>query len=116
MIATDGEEQEREVKEMIEKHKVFESGIKEFFADNSPFTNGENLGLLDILTSATLGMYDVQEQVFGAKFLDPKETPFLFSWVTAMNEHPLVKETSPPRDKIAQLFQFIKLKKATSSA
>ncbi|GMN20987.1 hypothetical protein TIFTF001_045419 [Ficus carica] len=108
VIASEGEAQEKEAKEMIEKHRVFEAGTKEFFKGNDTFTNGENLGLLDILTVATLGFYQVQEQVFGAKFLDPKETPFLFSWVSALNDHPLVKELSPPLDKLIGLLQLIK--------
>ncbi|PON93605.1 Glutathione S-transferase, C-terminal-like [Trema orientale] len=114
-MATDGEAQVKEAKEFIEKQRVLEAGTKEFFKGDGPFTNGENLGLLDILTGATLGFYQVQEQVLGAKFLDPETTPFLFSWVTAINEHPVVKELSPPLDKLVGLLQLIKQKKPLPS-
>lgn len=116
MIATNGEAQVKESKELVEKQRVFEAGTKEFFKGDGPFTNGQNLGLLDILIVATLGFYQVQEQVFGAKFLDPELTPFLFSWVKAVNNHPLVKESSPPLDKLVGLLNFIKQNTPISSS
>ncbi|PON57370.1 Glutathione S-transferase, C-terminal-like [Parasponia andersonii] len=78
-MATDGKAQVKEAKEFKEKQRVLEAGTKEFFKGDGPFTNCENLGLLDSLTGATSGFYQVQEQVFGAKFLDPETTLFLFS-------------------------------------
>lgn len=113
---SDGEAQAKESKEYIEKQRVFEAGIKELFKGDGPFTNGQNLGLLDILTVATLGYYQAQEQVFGAKFFDPETTPFLFSWVTALNGHPLVKESSPALDKIVGFLNFFKQNRPTSSS
>ncbi|KAM6569686.1 hypothetical protein CsatB_017671 [Cannabis sativa] len=108
VIMSDGETQVKESKEYIEKQKVLEEGVKDFFKGDGPYTNGQNLGVLDILTVATLGFYEVQEQVFGVKFMDPEMTPFLYSWVTEVNEHPVVKEVSPPLDKIMGFLLYFK--------
>ncbi|PON93604.1 Glutathione S-transferase, C-terminal-like [Trema orientale] len=116
VMATDGEAQVEKAKEFIEKQRVFEAGTKELFKEDGPYTHGQNLGLLDILTGATLGFYHIQEEIFGAKFLDPETTPFLFSWVTAINEHPLIKELSPPLDKLVVLLQLFKQSLPISSS
>lgn len=115
MFTCEREAQEEVYKEVIEKLTVFKAGIKEFFPRSGPFTNGKNLGLLDILMAATLSPHKAQEEVLGVKILNPEKNPFLFSWVTALKEHPLVKETHPPHDKLVKLLQFIRQNPTISS-
>lgn len=115
MFTSEGEAQEKVFKELMEKLNVIEVGIKEFFPDGSSFTNGENLGLLDILMSATFSPHEAHEEVLGIKILNPEKNPLLFSWVTALKEHPLVKETNPPHDKLVGLLQFIRQNPTVSS-
>ncbi|XP_068306446.1 glutathione S-transferase U9-like [Pyrus communis] len=108
VVTSEGEAQEKALEEVFARLGVFEKGMKEYLRGGDPFTNGENLGLLDILMVATFGPYKAHEQVLGFKMLDPDRNPLLFSWVAAMNEHPLVKELDPPHDKLVRLLQFIK--------
>lgn len=108
LVTSKPEAQEKTLKEVIEKLNMFEAGAKEFFPEGASFTNGENLGLLDILVSATFGPYKAHEEVLGAEVLTPEKTPLLFSWITALNNHPLVKELIPPHDKLVGLLKSIK--------
>lgn len=108
VVTSDGEAQEKAMEEMFERLGVFEQGMKEYLPGGSAsFTNGENLGLLDILMGTTFGPYKAHEQVSGIKTMDPDRYPLLFSWITALNEHPLMKELHPPYDKLVELLQFI---------
>ncbi|KAB2633515.1 glutathione S-transferase U9-like [Pyrus ussuriensis x Pyrus communis] len=108
VVTSEGEAQEKAPEEVFARLGVFEEGMKEYLHGGDSFTNGENLGLLDILMVATFGPYKAHEQVLGFKMLDPDRNPLLFSWVAAMKEHPLVKELDPPHDKLVRLLQFIK--------
>lgn len=107
-MTSQGEAHEKALEEVFERLGVFEEGMKEYLHGGHSFTNGENLGLLDIVMVATFGPCKAHEQVLGFKALDPDRNPLLFSWVAAMNEHPLVKELDPPHDKLVQLLRFIK--------
>lgn len=108
VVTSQGEAQEKALGEVFARLGVFEEGMKEYLHEGNSFTNGKNLGLLDILMDATFGPYKAHEQVFGFKMLDKDRNPLLFSWVAAMKEHPPVKELDPPHDKLVQLLQFIK--------
>ena len=108
MFTSEGETLEKVLKEVTEKLKVFEAGIKEFFPEGASFAVDENLGLLDILVSSIFSPYKAQEEVLCVKLLNQETNPLLLSWVTALNEHPLVKELNPPHDKLVRLLRFIK--------
>lgn len=58
----------------------------------------EGLGILDIMMITNLGFFKTVE-VLGVKTLDPKRNPVIFSWVEALIQLPVVKETIPPHDK-----------------
>ncbi|KAI3429921.1 uncharacterized protein J3R85_008409 [Psidium guajava] len=86
VIKTDGEAQAKAVKEVHEKLKVLEEGIK------------------------------VHEEVLGMKFLDPEKYPRVTSWVKALTELPLVKEATPPSEKLVGLLQFLRARALESAA
>ncbi|KAL3748731.1 hypothetical protein ACJRO7_009899 [Eucalyptus globulus] len=117
VVKTDGEAQERAVKEVHEKLKVLEEGIKGNYPEGSLFVNGDSVGLLDIVVHSILGAHKVHEEVLGVKFLDPEKYPRVTSWVTALTEFPLVKEAAPPHEKMVGFLQFFRaraLKSATA--
>ncbi|KAF8039340.1 hypothetical protein BT93_B1774 [Corymbia citriodora subsp. variegata] len=116
VIKTDGEAQERAGKEVHEKLKVLEEGIKGSYSGGSPFINGNSMGLLDTVVCSILGAHKIQEEVLGVKFLDPEKYPTVTSWVTALAELPLAKETMPPPEKVAGLLQFLRSKALESAA
>ncbi|KAK6261624.1 hypothetical protein QUC31_007440 [Theobroma cacao] len=103
---TEGEAQRKAVKEVSEKLQVLEEGIKEF----------QNIGLLDIVILSLLGPHKVQEEVLGIKIIDPEKTPLIFSWLTAINQMTVVKESTPPHDKLVALLKFLKENSLKSSA
>ena len=82
-----------------------------YFPDGkTPFVEIENLGVLDILVWSTFGSYKVQEEIFGIKVIDPEKYPLIFSWVTALNEVPFLKELSPPHERLLALFLSVRNK------
>ncbi|XVF09082.1 hypothetical protein REPUB_Repub07fG0060200 [Reevesia pubescens] len=115
VIITDGETQEKAIKEVSEKLQLLEEGLKEFFPDGNSSIDSENVGLLDLVFCSLFGPHKVEEEVLGMKILDPEETPLLFSRVTAINQLPLVKELTPPHDKLGAFLKFIR-EKALKSA
>ncbi|XWS51126.1 hypothetical protein CRYUN_Cryun12cG0150000 [Craigia yunnanensis] len=108
VIKTDGEAQEKAIKEVLEKLEMLEEGMKEFFPDRNPSIDSENLGLLDLVFFSSFGLHKVREEVLGIQIIDPEKTPLLFSWVKAINQLPLVKELTPPHDKLVAFLKFIR--------
>ncbi|KAL5544472.1 hypothetical protein UlMin_008256 [Ulmus minor] len=103
VVSTDGETQEKAIKELYEKFEVLEKGMKDLFP-NGTF-DGKNVGFLDIIMCSVFGPYKVQEQVLGIKVIDQERNPIIFSWVTALNELPLVKEITPPHEELVAVLQ-----------
>ncbi|KAL3748462.1 hypothetical protein ACJRO7_009668 [Eucalyptus globulus] len=116
VLRTDGEAQERAVKEMHEKLKVLEEGIKGSYPGGSPFFNGDNMGLLDVVVCSILGNHKVREEVLGVKFLDPDKYPTVTSWVKALTELPLVKEAMPPHEKLVAIYRLFRARLLESAA
>ncbi|PON93607.1 Glutathione S-transferase, C-terminal-like, partial [Trema orientale] len=114
---TDGEEQEKNVKELFEKLRLLEQGMKDYYFPDgkTPSVEIGNLGVLDILVWSTFGSYRVQEEILGRKVIDPEEYPLIFSWVTALNEVPLLKELSPPHEKLLALVLSVRNQSLKSS-
>ncbi|KAL6281314.1 hypothetical protein ACE6H2_018195 [Prunus campanulata] len=83
--------------------------MKEFFPDGiASIERSMTLGLLDIVLCSVFGPHKVQEAVLGIKIIDPEKTPIIFSWVTALTELPLVKELTPPQEKLLALLQLFR--------
>ncbi|KAF8015013.1 hypothetical protein BT93_H0717 [Corymbia citriodora subsp. variegata] len=99
VIKTDGEAQERAVREVHEKLRMLEEGI------NS-----------NIVVCSILGAHKVQEEVLRVKFLDPEKYPTVTSWVKALIELPLVKEAMPPHEKLVGVFQLFRARALESAA
>ncbi|XP_062116509.1 glutathione S-transferase U9-like isoform X2 [Humulus lupulus] len=66
ILKTDGETQEKAIKELSEKFGMLEEGMKDLFPDGTPFDD-RSMGLLDILLCSTFGAYKAQEEVLGLK-------------------------------------------------
>ncbi|KAF5477035.1 hypothetical protein F2P56_003714 [Juglans regia] len=105
VIKSDGEAQEKAIKELFEKLMVLEDGMKNTFTDDDDLEGTtsikhENIGLLNVVLVSCFGSYKVQEEVLGFKIIDPEKTPLIFSWLEALIEIPAVKEAAPPPEKI----------------
>ena len=101
---TGGETREKATKELFGKLEPLEEGLKGFFQNDIPIVDSKNLSLLDILMCSLCGPYKVEEEVIGLKIIDPEKYALVFSWVTALNQVPEVKELIPPHDKVLEVF------------
>lgn len=105
------EDQEKACEEFYQKLGVLEDGMKNMFPVKS-----RNIGLLDILIVVAFGACKAQEEVFGLKFLDPKNTPLITSWLNSLLELPVVKESVPPHDKVVSFLRFFKESSSNAQA
>lgn len=108
LYTADKEAQEKALKEVHEKLIILEAGVKENSPGGSHRVCAKELGILDIMMIATLGSFEPQEEVLGVKILDPVRNPLIFSWVQALNQLPVVKESNPPEEKLIALLQLLK--------
>lgn len=102
-----GEERKKAAEEMEEILVVFEEGVKEGFNEKFHFFNGETLGLLDIVVAATSCTYEAFQEACEIEVFTPEKMPKFFIWVNNLKEHPLVKETLPPHEKLVAKLKSI---------
>ncbi|KAI9085431.1 hypothetical protein K1719_032592 [Acacia pycnantha] len=102
------QEQKKERKKAIENLnemiKVFYEGVKEDFKEEFPYCKGKCLGLLDIVVGTNAGNYKVINDALGMEVIHPHINSQFLSWMDALREHPLVKDTLPPHDKFVAKF------------
>ncbi|CDP20460.1 unnamed protein product [Coffea canephora] len=110
LFNTEKAAQGKALEEVHEKLRILEDGVKEFyFVEKSPdHVHAEKLGMLDIMMVGHLVAFKAQEEVLGVKIIDPEKNPFIASWIQALIQLPMVKETLPPHDNMVGLLQFVK--------
>ncbi|KAF3437702.1 hypothetical protein FNV43_RR20458 [Rhamnella rubrinervis] len=108
IIKTDGDAQKKALKGLHEKLQVLEEGLKNFFPDCSKPVVSENVGMLEIVVTSILGNYKAQQDVLGLKVIDCEKTPLVFSWVAALVDLPVVKETLPPFEQYVPFLNFMR--------
>ncbi|KAL5553838.1 hypothetical protein UlMin_041239 [Ulmus minor] len=98
IIMSKGREQEKAIDDMNELLREFEDGMKRDFPGKFDFDDdAQNLGFLDIVVGTNAGNYKAFNEAV-AVVMSPEKTPQFWSWVNALKEHPLIKETLPPHD------------------
>lgn len=105
---TKGEVQERAIEEVSERLSQVEEALLKGLILEGSFVNGEKLGVLDIVMCSMFGAYKLQQEVLGIKLIDSGKYPLILRWLSAMAEHPAVKEATPPPEKILGLLRFIR--------
>ncbi|KAL5544476.1 hypothetical protein UlMin_008260 [Ulmus minor] len=105
VLKTEGETQEKALKQVSEKLNLLEEGLKSFYSDGNPCIDIEHVGLHDLVLVSFFGGYKVYEELLGIKLLDPEKTPLIYSRLTALADLPLVKETLPPPEKVVALLR-----------
>ncbi|GMN45635.1 hypothetical protein TIFTF001_014838 [Ficus carica] len=115
VLKSEGEVQKKATKELVEKLTVLEEHLKNISKDCTSICSG-NVGILDLVFFSLFGSFKGQEEVLGTKVLDPEKTPLLCSWIAALLDHPVVKETLPPREKMVGLLKNIRQNALKSSA
>ncbi|KAG5522812.1 hypothetical protein RHGRI_034832 [Rhododendron griersonianum] len=107
LLITEGEAQEKAIKEAIDTLKIAEEGKLEF-SPTTPITNENQLGVLDIVICSVLGAYRAVEEVLGVKLIDPERNPLVLSWMEALLELPVMKETRPTHEKTVAFIRSIR--------
>ncbi|XP_062116511.1 glutathione S-transferase U9-like isoform X2 [Humulus lupulus] len=106
---TDGEEQEKNIKELHEKLRLLEDGMNDYYVSNGKTPNERgNLGVLDILVWSTFAPHIVYEEVIGTKIVDPEKYPLIFSWIAALDKVPVLKELGYPHEKLLALLLSVR--------
>lgn len=99
IITSKGKEQEKAIDDANELIRVFEDGIKKDFPGKFPFSDGQPLGLLDIVVGASSN-YEAFHEAVAVVWSPEKTPPDFLAWVNALKQHPLMKETLPLHDKL----------------
>ncbi|KAG5522810.1 hypothetical protein RHGRI_034830 [Rhododendron griersonianum] len=107
VLVTEGEAQEKAIREAIDTLKIAEEGMLEFFP-TTPITSENQLGALDIVICSVLGSYKAIEEVFGAKLIDPERNPLVFSWLEAILKLPAVKEIRLTHEETVTYLQILR--------
>lgn len=94
-----GHEREQAIKEFNELLEVFDEGMKKDFPQEFPLFDGKSLGFLDIVVGMHFCNYEAFNEAVAVLITREKNPEFL-SWVNALKDHPLLKETLPPHDKL----------------
>ncbi|ERN10804.1 probable glutathione S-transferase [Amborella trichopoda] len=102
VLLTDGEEQEKAMKEAKEALKTLERGLK------GKFFGGEVIGFVDIAASCLSIWSEVLGEVIGTKFIDSEKLPHLHSWIEEFTSIDLVKESFPPYDKLFASYKALR--------
>ncbi|ONI08648.1 hypothetical protein PRUPE_5G191500 [Prunus persica] len=117
VLKTSGQAQEKAIKEVTEKLKLLEEGLKGFFPNGFPNSfDIENVGLLEVVICSHFGANEAQEEALGVKVITPEKTPLIYSSITALTEIPAVKAASIPHEKVVAFLKFFREKALKSSA
>nr|POE91324.1 glutathione s-transferase u10 [Quercus suber] len=104
VLKSDGEAQAK----VSERLSTLEEEIKNIFPEGIQVIDQKNVGLLDLVIVSTFGYYKAQEEYFGLKLIDPEKTPLLFSWLSALLELPVVKESLLPHEKVVGFLKLMR--------
>ncbi|KAK9140570.1 hypothetical protein Scep_010251 [Stephania cephalantha] len=69
------------------------------------FFGVENVGYLDFALGWLAYMLEVWEEVGSMKIMDANKFPCLANWMKSFVDHPLIKDSLPPRDKMVVYFE-----------
>ncbi|KAK4427810.1 Glutathione transferase GST 23 [Sesamum alatum] len=101
-VRSEGERQERAMKEAIENLEKVEEKLK-----GKRFFGGDRIGHVDLIMGFVSYMLPVWEEVAGVKILDPSKFPALAAWSSNFLNHEAIKsEYLPPRAESVAYFQW----------
>lgn len=104
-LFSEGEEQEKAVKESIESFEIVE---RELFKEKTLIGAGEGIGYLEIILGSFCTWLPAIEEGAGFKVFDSNKFPLVNKWMTDFLELSIVKEDLPPRDRLVSYFQQIR--------
>ena len=99
VFTVDEKEREKNVKESFEALQFLENELK------GKFFGGEEFGFVDIAAVYIAFWIPLVQEIAGLQLLTTEKFPKLYKWGQEFLNHPIVKESMPPRDP---LFAFFK--------
>ncbi|KAF8412591.1 hypothetical protein HHK36_000560 [Tetracentron sinense] len=103
-LISEGEQQEKEVKQAIEALEIIEGELK----SKQKFFGGEKIGFVDIVLGWVTAWLEVVEEVAGIKVFDSQKFPSFNNWMENFVETPIIKDKLPSRDKLVLYFHKIR--------
>ncbi|XP_027926715.1 probable glutathione S-transferase [Vigna unguiculata] len=100
VFTVDEKEREKNVAETYEGLQFLENEIKE-----KKFFGGEELGLVDIAAVYVAYWIPLVQEIAGLELLTTEKFPNLYRWTQEFVNHPIVKESLPPRDPVFAFFK-----------
>lgn len=74
--------------------------MTEFIPKDVSSITSESVGILDIQLVTIFAAHKAQEEVLGKKIVDAEKHPLLYSWVSALTNLPVIKESIPPHETL----------------
>lgn len=99
VFSDDEKEREKNYEESIEALQFLENELKD------KFFGGEEFGFVDIVAVFIAFYITIAEEVTGLQWLTSEKFPKLYQWSQELLNHPVVKESLPPRDPILAYFK-----------
>lgn len=90
-----GEEQQKAAQEARENLKTLEGGI-----EGKRYFGGEKIGFADTAIDWLGYWVQIVEEIVGINLIDKELMAKLDAWFNDFLEHPVIRESMPPRDKV----------------
>lgn len=100
MFFCSGEAQDEALQELHEKMTLMEDEMIDLIPKDESSITAEGLGILDIQLVTLFAAHEAQEEVLGKKIVDQEKHPLIYSWVNALKNLPVIKESIPPHDTL----------------
>ncbi|KAL2337904.1 hypothetical protein Fmac_012350 [Flemingia macrophylla] len=102
---------DKAVEEGLESLKILQEAL-----NGKRFFGGETIGMVDIAASFIGYWVDILQEIEGLELLTIEKFPKLYKWSQEFVNHPVIKETLPPRDKLFAFFKASASKNKDSTA
>lgn len=100
VFTVDEKEREKNSKESFEALQFLEDEIKD-----KKFFGGEEIGLVDIAAVFIAFWIPLIQEIGGLELFTSDKFPKLYKWSQELVNHPVVKESLPPRDFVSAFFK-----------
>ncbi|XP_052189093.1 probable glutathione S-transferase isoform X3 [Diospyros lotus] len=102
-VRAKGDNREKALGSTIEALEKIEGELK----GKGKFFGGESIGYLDLALGWISYILPVWEDVGSIKIMDPTRFPATTAWMSEFVNHPVVKDSLPPRDKMVIYFEKV---------
>lgn len=90
------------MEEASENLKILENELKD-----KRFFGGETIGLVDFAAKIIAYWVQVIQEVTGVEIMSSQKFPVLLKWIVELLSCNVVKETLPPKDKLAARYRSL---------